>query len=103
MALICPLCPLMNFPTVSVLMQHIRLTHADKPNFMLQCNLQGCRRSFRKFTTYRNYVYTFHGSGIITERQDVGSNINNNEPEGQHSSSDEMEITPTYDPPGNPL
>ena len=99
MALACPLCPLMNFPAVSMLMQHIRLTHADKPDFMLQCNLQGCRRSFRKFTTYRNHMYTFHGSGIINEF-DRGSSVNENEPEG-HSSSDEMEITPTYNPSGS--
>ena len=85
MALACPLCPLMNFPGVSVLMQHIRLTHADKPDLMLQCNLQGCRRSFRKFNTYHNHVYTFHGSGIIREF-DRGSSVNENEPEG-HSSS----------------
>lgn len=79
---------------VSVLMQHIWLMHADKPDFMLQYNLQGCRRSFQKFTTYRNHIYTFHGSRIISEF-DRGSSINENEPEG-HSSSDEMEITLTY-------
>ena len=101
MALACPLCPLVNFPTVSVLMQHIRLAHADKPDFMLQCNLQGCCRSFRKFTTYRNHMYTFHGSGIMThELQDGCSSINENDPEG-HDGSDEMEIIPSYNPPGN--
>lgn len=42
------------------LMTHMRLLHADDPNFLIQCNLQGCKRTFRKFTVYRNHIYAVH-------------------------------------------
>ena len=40
-----------------MLLKHIRLAHADRPDFSLQCNLQGCRRTFKRFTTFRNHIY----------------------------------------------
>ena len=64
MTLTCPLCPLRGFPSVSALLTHIRLMHSDQPNFLLQCNLQGCCRTFTNFLTYRNHVYAFHGTNI---------------------------------------
>ena len=49
-----------SFATVSMLLKHIRLAHADRPDFNLQCNLQGCRRTFKRFTTFRNHIYQHH-------------------------------------------
>ena len=64
MSLICPLCGDVTVSKHSQLMTHIRLLHADDPNFMIQCNRQGCKRTFRKFTVYRNHVYAFHGTAL---------------------------------------
>ena len=42
------------------MLTHIRLEHADQLNFRIQCNLQGCKRTFKKFTVYRNHIYHYH-------------------------------------------
>ncbi len=55
----CPLC-VRSFVNIKCLLKHIRLTHADTRGFHIQCNLQGCKRTFRNFHTYRNHVYTWH-------------------------------------------
>lgn len=60
MPLVCPLCGKVIAVKYAQLMAHIRLLHADDPNFMIQCNRQGCKRTFRKFTVYKNHVYAFH-------------------------------------------
>lgn len=64
MSLVCPLCGDVTVSKHSQLMTHIRLLHADDPNFMIQCNRQGCKRTFRKFTVYRNHIYAFHGTAL---------------------------------------
>ena len=46
---------------LGALLRHIRLFHADKSNFIIQCNLQDCQRTFRNFHTFRNHVYARHG------------------------------------------
>lgn len=62
----CPICA-RSFATVSMLLKHIRLTHADRPDFNLQCNLQGCKRTFKRFTTFRNHIYHNHDVEAITD------------------------------------
>ena len=62
MPLVCPLCGEVTAAKHAQLMARIRLLHADDPNFMIQCNRQGCKRTFRKFTVYKNHVYAFHGT-----------------------------------------
>lgn len=42
------------------LLSHVRLIHADSPNFHVHCGLQKCSRTFKNFGTYRNHLYTFH-------------------------------------------
>ena len=46
-------------------MTHIRLVHADDPHFIIKCSFQGCTRTFRKFTVYRNHVYSFHDTTVL--------------------------------------
>ena len=36
------------------------MIHTDEPSFHIQCNLQGCQRTFRKFGMFRNHVYSVH-------------------------------------------
>ena len=56
----CQICGALNLPTLSMLLSHIKIMHACEPGFSVQCNLQGCKRTFRNFSTFRNHVYTFH-------------------------------------------
>ena len=62
MALSCPFCA-SALPTVSSWLKHIRINHSDSPKFSLTCNLQGCKRTFRSFGTFRNHrnhIYSSH-------------------------------------------
>ncbi len=62
MVLLCPLCPAYSEKNLRLLLKHIRLIHADEPNFSIQCTFQGCLRPpFRTYYSYRNHIYTFHG------------------------------------------
>ena len=49
------------------LLQHIRLYHADGANFRIQCKLQGCSRTFKTFSTYRNHLYAWHAEACFQE------------------------------------
>ncbi len=39
------------------LLKHIRLVHAESPNFNIQCD---CHRTFVNFHTFRNHIYSHH-------------------------------------------
>ena len=58
--LVCPLCGEVTVAGNAQLMAQMRLLHADDPNFIIQCNHQGCKQTFRKFTVYKNHIYAFH-------------------------------------------
>ncbi len=65
----CPLCFGTHFPTVRNLLKHIRITHADSDNFLIQCGLQGCKRTFKNFHSFKNHVHTFHDINAVDESQ----------------------------------
>ncbi len=56
----CPICCCHRSKDVAAQLKHIRIAHADSPNFWIQCDLQNCNRTYRKFTTYRNHIYSYH-------------------------------------------
>lgn len=58
--LVCPICFEYCFKSIGNFLNHIRLVHADSPNFQVHCGLQKCCRTFKNFKTYRNHVYSFH-------------------------------------------
>ena len=60
----CPLCE-SQFATISIFMTHLKLIHSNEPNFNMQCNLQGCQRTFKNFYTYRNHVYSIHSQESV--------------------------------------
>lgn len=60
--LVCPCCGSFSANSLTNLLSHIRLLHADAPNFAIDCNFQGCRRNFKKFHSFRNHVYAFHST-----------------------------------------
>ena len=63
--LTCPICGEAQLSIISELISHIRLFHAGTPGFWLQCNLQGCKRTFTHINTYRNHVYAYHNMSVI--------------------------------------
>lgn len=73
------------FETVSSLMSHIRLVHANSDG---QCNLQGCRRTVKNFGSYRNHVYAYHDTYILMHN--IGYN---DDMDGGEVSSCELQIT----------
>ncbi len=58
--LVCPLCGEQSEPTMTKLLHHIRLFHAEEPNFRITCSLQGCQKQFKNYYTFRNHLYAFH-------------------------------------------
>ena len=61
----------------SFMLTHIRLQHAHLPNFKIQCNLQGCKQTYTKFTVYRNHIYNFHDiHGFEEEEKGLSSSLN---------------------------
>ena len=72
--LTCPMCGGVSFSAFHQFMTHMRLIHADEPQFMIQCNLQGCQRTFRNFSVYRNHVYAFHDTSMLSQNASVPSN-----------------------------
>ena len=66
--LVCPLCGEQSEPTMTKLLHHIRLFHAEEPNFSITCSLQGCQKQFKNYYTFRNHLYAFHShhSGSFT-------------------------------------
>ena len=58
--LVCPVCFEYSFKSISSYLSHIRLIHADSPNFRVNCGLQNCSRTFKNFRTYQNHIYNFH-------------------------------------------
>ena len=60
----CPICSeRSSIINLSSYLRHIRLLHADRPNFQIKCNLEDCQKKpFRSFCYFRNHVYDCHGS-----------------------------------------
>ena len=58
--LICPCCAVSSFSTLKQLLRHVRLTHSDQDDFTIQCNFQGCSRTFRNLRTFENHIYMYH-------------------------------------------
>ena len=75
----CCLC-ISRFHSLSLLLTHIRLEHADQPNFHIQCHLQGCQRTFKKFTAYRNHIYQYHDTLSLDDEPNVNSEDDNTDP-----------------------
>ena len=80
--LTCPLCASPPLANLKKLLKHIRFLHADHEPFSIQCNLQGCKRTFRRLKTYENHIYTYHD---LTTLEAIKSQ---NSTEGTESYSD---------------
>ena len=100
---ICPCCAISSFSTLKELLRHVCLAHSDQDDFMIQCNFQGCSRTFRKLRTFENHIYAFHdvneGSSshsaelIIVNDEDYGYGDEHEDTEGEEvqSEADQLE------------
>lgn len=75
-----------------MLLFHIKFAHAHEPGFTVQCNLQGCKRTFKNFSTFRNHVYCFHegielGAVSDTNLEDAAAPLSE---DSDTSSSDQV-------------
>lgn len=78
------------------LMRHIRLVHADDPNFKINCTLQGCCRTFTNFLTFRNHTYAFHGTssgGLFSETTAIPVS---QPPDDEPTNDDEPDLPPMH-------
>ena len=65
-ALVCP-CAHSEKKLVDLL-RHIHLLHFGTPGFTaLKCNLDGCQRTFKKFTVFRNHIYQIHSDSQLLQ------------------------------------
>ena len=100
--IVCPLCAGGNsYATVSVFLTHLRMFHANEANFQIQCGLQGCKRTFRNFYTYRNHVYSMHDvnststNQLIVEQDEVSSDSASDHNHVQESPVDLLDLPTT--------
>ena len=62
----CPYCPEdYAAPSEELLFGHIRIVHANDPNFSIQCSFNGCERTFTNFRTWQNHRLLHYRSGTI--------------------------------------
>ena len=92
MAITCPLCPELKFSSVKFFLKHLRLTHSDTPNFHIQCNLQGCKRTFRNLKYYQNHIFAHHDTSVLNGAQGVIEQMATSE-ESFSAASDEHNPT----------
>ena len=52
-------------PSEELLFGHIRIVHANDPNFSIQCSFNGCERTFTNFRTWQNHHLLHYRSGTI--------------------------------------
>ena len=62
------------------------MAHADESSFTIQCNFQGCRRTFRKFNTFKLHLSTFHSN--LDDKFDDHTGNEDFELSGDHYNSD---------------
>ena len=69
----CSLCSSFASPTFQGVLRHIGTEHAFDSNFHLQCGLDGCPRTFHKYSSWRSHLYRKHHKHM----QEKISRINN--------------------------
>ena len=56
---------------MSLLLNHIRITHSFDPNFSIQCSDGGCSRTFTNFRSYQNHCLVHKRSEVPSNMEDV--------------------------------
>ena len=88
--LFCPHCA-SQAKTLSDLLKHIRATYSSDPSIVFQCNLQGCKRTFKTFHSFQNHIYLYHSLSLTNGDQ---------APQRETSLSEEEDIQGLDEPNG---
>ena len=66
----CPICATFEAPSLSYLLSHLRLVHANDPRFNVTCGLDGCAYTARSFSALYSHIYRRHKScGAIQSKK----------------------------------
>lgn len=52
---------------VTTYLKHVQLFHSHQPNFIISCNVGGCRRSYKTYSSLRNHIYEQHSQVSLPE------------------------------------
>lgn len=88
---VCPNCAIPPFRTLKKLLRHIRLSHSDQECFRIQCNLQGCNRTFRNLRTFENHIYGYHDVTTVDEIRTEETDLPDRELGGTNDEEAEIE------------
>ena len=63
----CSLCTagsglIVQFCTIGDYIKHLRLFHADRPDFRVMCGISGCLRSYNNLGSFKNYISFVHNT-----------------------------------------
>ena len=59
-----------------IVISHLRLVHANDPNFSVSCGIEGCYRTFKSFSSFYQHIYRKHpDTGIIRTRKEQYVNV----------------------------
>lgn len=58
------------------LLDHLRRSHSNDPNFHLLCGIEGCARTYKRFTSFRNHLIRKHSFKL---KDDEENQVDNNE------------------------
>ena len=76
-------CPMCRFeaPTKPLLLNHLRLVHANDPRFSVPCGIGGCTYSAKSFSAFYSHIYRLHkDSGYIERRSSSSQQTSNTVP-----------------------
>lgn len=100
--MICPICDNKEAVSLADYLRHIRLHHADRPNFRVKCNLQNCQtKPYHNFCYFRNHVYDYHDNIVVkkstTRPMDPPDMADTCDGTGYHSSDSEIAESPNLE------
>lgn len=65
----CPLCNSFEYPSIPLLLSHLRTVHSNDPRFHVTCGIDGCTVTLRSFSALYSHIYRHHPNvGIVKKR-----------------------------------
>ncbi len=81
----CPLCTCFASVKLKGVVKHVGRVHGNDANFHINCGINGCARSYKKFQSYKKHMYKCHfkvfGSSSVDAQPDQNSDGFENYPE----------------------
>ena len=68
-------CPMCSFeaPIVKLVLSHLRSIHSNDPRFRIMCGIDGCARTYRKYSGLHSHLYRCHWSTSRGNSQSLDS------------------------------